>query len=93
MVNARHEKIDLRMGIPPCSLITVVAFDAASPAAPALEFILDGTPIAGMGIHLQARACAVAFDADVALAVACLTGAQISSCLGGMIPRPSVTRE
>ena len=70
-----------------------MAFDAASPAAPAFEFILDGTPIAGMGIDLQARACAVAFDADVALAVTCLTGAQISPRFDGMIPRPPVTRE
>jgi len=70
-----------------------VAFDAASPAALALEFILDGTPIAGMGVDLQARACAMTFDADVALAVACLTGAQISPCLDRMIPRPPVSRE
>lgn len=35
----------------------------------------------------------MAFDADVALAVACLTGAQIAPRLDGMIPRPPVTRE
>ena len=70
-----------------------MAFDAASAAAPAFEFILHRTPIAGMGIDLQTRARAVAFDADVALAVACLTGAQIAPCLGGVIPRPPVTRE
>jgi hypothetical protein len=78
------------MNIPPHSLKTIVALDTASAAASTLQFVLDGTPVARMGIDLQTRARTVASNADVALAVAGLAGTQIAPRLDGMIAGPDI---
>jgi hypothetical protein len=70
-----------------------VALHTAPTAASALQFVLDGSPVARMGIYLQARPAAMAPEADVAFRMAGLTGAQITPRLDGMIAGPDIVTD
>ena len=70
-----------------------MAFGATSPAAFALKIVFDGIPVPRMGIHLQTRTAAVTGDADVALVMTGLAGAQISTCLDGMVAGPLMAEQ
>lgn len=63
-------------------LESIVALDTASSAAFALQIVLDGSPVARVGVDLQPQSIAtpvflgaVALHTDIALCVAGLTGA------------------
>ena len=76
-------------------LKSIVALDTASPAALALQIVLDGPPVARMGIDLQPQLFTgrifpgtVALQADIAVGMAGLAGAQITTRLDGVIAGP-----
>ena len=72
-----------------------MALDAASPAAFALQPVPDGPPVARMGIDLQPHPATarvflgtVALQTDIAVRVAGLAGAQITTRLASVIAGP-----
>ena len=76
---------------------SIVALDTASPAAFALQIVFDGSPVARVGVDLQPQSIAtpvflsaVALHTDIALCVAGLAGAQITTRLAGMVACPDI---
>lgn len=78
-------------------LESIVALDTAPPTAFALQILLDGSPVARVGVDLQPQSIAthvflsaVALHTDIALCVAGLAGAQITTRLAGVIACPDI---
>lgn len=75
----------------------IVALHTASAAAFALQVVLDVAPVTRMGVDLEPQLFtgrvfpdAVALQADIAVGMTGLTGAQITPRLDGVIARPDV---
>ncbi len=67
-----------------------MAYPTAAAAAATLEVVLDGVPVPGMGIYHETRirTRAVTLEADIAVGVTGLAGAQIAPCLDRVIAGP-----